>query len=82
MADLDLLVLGDANPALVLTGDAEPAFGQAERLVDEALVLSRPEDRATLTATGTIPALRGALLDRALLRRTRHVHVGSLVTVV
>jgi len=33
---LDLLVLGDANPDLVLTGDVEPAFGQAERLVDEA----------------------------------------------
>jgi sugar/nucleoside kinase (ribokinase family) len=36
-ADLDLLVLGDCNPDLVLRGDAvEPAFGQAERLVDEA----------------------------------------------
>ena len=36
MPAFDLLVLGDANPDLVLTGDAEPAFGQAERLVDEA----------------------------------------------
>ncbi len=36
-ADLDLLVLGDCNPDLILRGDAvEPAFGQAERLVDEA----------------------------------------------
>jgi sugar/nucleoside kinase (ribokinase family) len=33
---VDLLVLGDANPDLVLMGDVEPAFGQAERLVDEA----------------------------------------------
>jgi sugar/nucleoside kinase (ribokinase family) len=33
---LDLLILGDANPDLVLTGDVEPAFGQAERLVDGA----------------------------------------------
>lgn len=33
---VDLLVLGDANPDLVLTGDVDPAFGQAERLVDEA----------------------------------------------
>jgi sugar/nucleoside kinase (ribokinase family) len=32
----DLMVLGDANPDLVLTGDVVPAFGQAERLVDEA----------------------------------------------
>ena len=35
--DFDLLVLGDANPDLVLMGDeVAPAFGQAERLVDEA----------------------------------------------
>ena len=33
---LDLLVLGDTNPDLVLLGDVEPAFGQTERLVDEA----------------------------------------------
>ncbi len=34
---LDILVLGDANPDLVLSGeDVVPAFGQAERLVDEA----------------------------------------------
>jgi sugar/nucleoside kinase (ribokinase family) len=32
----DLLVLGDANPDLVLTGYVEPAFGQRERLVDAA----------------------------------------------
>jgi len=37
MSDFDLLVLGDANPDLVLMGDeVAPAFGQAERLVDEA----------------------------------------------
>jgi sugar/nucleoside kinase (ribokinase family) len=36
-ADLDLLVLGDCNPDLILRGDAvEPAFGQAERLIDAA----------------------------------------------
>ena len=36
-ADLDLLVLGDCNPDLILRGAAvEPAFGQAERLVDSA----------------------------------------------
>ena len=35
--DLDLLVLGDCNPDLILRGAAvEPAFGQAERLVDSA----------------------------------------------
>ena len=37
MADeLDLLVIGDANPDLILTGAVEPAFGQVERIVDEA----------------------------------------------
>jgi ribokinase len=32
----DVLVIGDANPDLVLTGDVVPAFGQAESLVDSA----------------------------------------------
>jgi sugar/nucleoside kinase (ribokinase family) len=37
MDDLDLLVLGDCNPDLVLRGpDLRPRFGQAEQLVDEA----------------------------------------------
>ncbi len=37
MSGFDVLVLGDANPDLVLSGETVvPAFGQAERLVDEA----------------------------------------------
>jgi sugar/nucleoside kinase (ribokinase family) len=37
VSDLDLLVIGDCNPDLVLSGDdVEPAFGQVERVVDEA----------------------------------------------
>jgi sugar/nucleoside kinase (ribokinase family) len=138
--DLDVLVLGDANPDLVLRGgDLEPAFGQTEQLVDEAVlavggsgaifacaaaklglrvgicgvvgddafgrfmrgeledasvdvhglivdpdrptgvtvVLSRPDDRAMLTATGTIAALSADSVDRDLLFSTRHVHVSS-----
>ena len=39
MPDFDLLVLGDVNPDLVLRGDVEPAFGQVEKLVDEADLL-------------------------------------------
>lgn len=39
MADFDLLVLGDANPDLVLRGDVRPAFGQVEKLVDDALLV-------------------------------------------
>jgi len=37
VSELDLLVVGDCNPDLVLRGgEVEPAFGQVERLVDEA----------------------------------------------
>ena len=37
MADLDLLVVGEINPDLILRGeDVAPAFGQAEKLVDAA----------------------------------------------
>jgi sugar/nucleoside kinase (ribokinase family) len=37
VSDLDLLVIGDCNPDLVLFGEhVEPAFGQVERVVDEA----------------------------------------------
>lgn len=37
MSGLDLLVVGDCNPDLVLRGgNVEPAFGQVERLVEEA----------------------------------------------
>ncbi|MGZ6703159.1 MAG: carbohydrate kinase family protein [Solirubrobacteraceae bacterium] len=36
-SEFDLLVLGDCNPDLVLTGDEiDPSFGQVERLVDDA----------------------------------------------
>lgn len=53
--DLDLLVLGDANPDLVVRGDdVTPAFGQAERLVDEA--------RLTVGGSGAITACGAARL--------------------
>jgi sugar/nucleoside kinase (ribokinase family) len=50
----DLLVLGDANPDLVLTGAVEPAFGQAERLVEGA--------RLTVGGSGAIVAAGAARL--------------------
>jgi len=54
-ADLDLLVLGDANPDLVLHGgDVVPAFGQAEHLVDDA--------RLTIGGSGAIFACGAAAL--------------------
>ncbi len=36
MPPFDLLVAGEINPDLILFGDVEPAFGQAEKLVDSA----------------------------------------------
>jgi sugar/nucleoside kinase (ribokinase family) len=140
VADLDVLVLGDANPDLILRGgDVTPAFGQEERIVEEGLlavggsgaifacaaaklglrvgicavvgddpfgrfiadelrdrgvdvrglivdagrptgvtvVLSKPDDRAMLTAPGTIAELSGERIDRDLLRSARHVHASS-----
>jgi sugar/nucleoside kinase (ribokinase family) len=51
----DLLVIGDANPDLVLRGgDVVPAFGQEERLVDEA--------RLDLGGSGAIMACGAARL--------------------
>src|SRR5215831_14544071 len=45
-----LLVVGDANPDLVLRGDVVPRFGQAEQLLDAAdLVLG---GSAAITAHG------------------------------
>jgi sugar/nucleoside kinase (ribokinase family) len=136
---LDLLVLGEANPDLILIGNVTPAFGQAERLVEDAVltvggsgaitacaasrlgmrvafcgvvgedlfgrfvhealidhgvdvgglvvdptvstgvtvVLSRAEDRASLTHVGAISHLRTELIPGPLLRAARHVHVSQ-----
>jgi sugar/nucleoside kinase (ribokinase family) len=136
--DLDLVVLGDVNPDIVVVG-AAPEYDQREVLVDSiamtiggsaaitaaaaarlglrvalvgvvgrdpfgqfvldelsqrgvdtvhcridperptgaTVVLARRDDRAILTATGTIPDLTAGDVPAALLERTRHVHVGS-----
>ena len=51
----DLVVLGDVNPDLILRGgDLVPAFGQAERLVDEATL--------TVGGSGAITACAAARL--------------------
>lgn len=36
MKPFDILVAGEINPDLILTGDVNPAFGQVEKLVDSA----------------------------------------------
>jgi sugar/nucleoside kinase (ribokinase family) len=136
---VDLLVLGDCNPDLLVTGADEPEFGQVERIVDGArlviggsaaimacgaarlglatglvgvvgddflgrfmreavaergvdvsavvvdgdqptgisIVLVRGDDRAILTALGTIAELSAEAIDHQLLRAARHVHVSS-----
>jgi sugar/nucleoside kinase (ribokinase family) len=42
-----------------------------------SVVLVRGEDRAILTALGTIPELSADVVDRAKLREARHVHLSS-----
>ena len=37
---IDILVIGEVNADLVLTGDVTPAFGQAEKLIDDATLTS------------------------------------------
>jgi len=36
MKTFDLLIPGEINPDLILSGDVEPQFGQAEKLVESA----------------------------------------------
>ncbi len=54
MTERDLLVLGDVNPDLVVTGDVEPRFGQVEVLVDTA--------RLVIGGSGAITACAAAKL--------------------
>jgi sugar/nucleoside kinase (ribokinase family) len=137
--DFDVIVVGELNADLILRGDVTPAFGQVEKIIDEAtltlgssagifacgaarlglhvafvgkvgddefghfvvhelnkrgietggividpatptglsVILSRPSDRAILTHLGSIAALRYDEIDRSLLSRARHLHLGS-----
>jgi sugar/nucleoside kinase (ribokinase family) len=61
MAEFDVLVVGEANPDLLLRGDVRPRFGQAEQLLTAAdLVLG---GSAAITAAGCARlGLRTALL--------------------
>jgi ribokinase len=86
---IDVLVVGDANPDLILRGDVVPRFGQAEQLLDAAdLVLA---GSAGIVAAGTARlGLRTALVAHvgrdafglAVLDqlRERGVDVSSVVT--
>ena len=139
MKDIDVLVVGELNADLILLGDVTPMFGQAEKVIDDAIltlgsssaifacgaarlglrvafigkigddefgrfvrreleargvdtaglvvdssiktglsvILSRGDDRAILTHLGSIAALRYEEINRPLLARARHLHLGS-----
>ena len=57
--------------------DASVSRVDPDRPTGVTVVLSRGEDRAMLTALGTIDALRGDDVDLDLLADARHVHVSS-----
>jgi sugar/nucleoside kinase (ribokinase family) len=135
----EVIVIGELNADLILNGDVEPAFGQVEKVIDDAtltlgsssaicacgmarlglrvafigkvgddligrfvlsqladrhvntagvvvdqgvktglsVILSRPTDRAILTYSGSIGALRFDEINFDLLRDGRHLHMGS-----
>jgi sugar/nucleoside kinase (ribokinase family) len=139
MKPYDILVAGEINPDLILTGDVVPEFGQIEKLVDSAsltigsssaifacgaarlglkvafigvcgddifghfmldemqqrgvdvshvmihegeqtglsIIFNQSTDRAILTHTGLIAALRASDIPDALLQSARHLHVAS-----
>ena len=54
VTDFDLVILGDANPDLILTGDVVPRFGQAEQVLGAA--------RLTVGGSGAITACAAARL--------------------
>ena len=135
----DILVAGEINPDLILTGDVVPVFGQVEKLVDSAtltvgsssaifacgaarlglkvafigicgddifgrfmldqmrargvdvsnvilredgqtglsVILNRGSDRAILTHSGLMAALKASDIPDTLLQNARHLHVAS-----
>ncbi len=54
MKDIDILVIGEINADLVLTGDVTPAFGQAEKIIADATL--------TIGSSGAIFACGAARL--------------------
>jgi sugar/nucleoside kinase (ribokinase family) len=137
--EFDIVVAGELNADLVLSGDVTPVFGQVEKLIDDAslvlgsssaifacgaarlglrvafigtvgddalgrfcieqlqargvhtqgvivrpdlktglsVIFNKTHDRAILTYSGSIRELRIADIDLALVRRARHMHIGS-----
>jgi sugar/nucleoside kinase (ribokinase family) len=88
MAGHDLVVLGDCNPDLVVTGDVVPAFEQVEKIVDQAVLTIGGSGAITAAGAarlGLRTALVGVVGDDQFGRlqldalRTRSVDVRSVV---
>jgi ribokinase len=62
--DIDVLVVGDANPDLILTGDTVPRFGQSEQLLE----------RADLVIGGS-----GAIVAHGVARLGRHATLAATI---
>ena len=62
--DLDVLVVGDLNPDLILRGDVVPRFGQSEQLLESA----------DLTLGGS-----GAIVAHGLARLGRRVALAAVI---
>lgn len=137
--DFDVVVMGDLNVDLILSGDVTPAYGQVEKLLDDvtltigsssaifacgvaklglrtafigkvgadtfgrflieslaergidttgividpniktgmSVMLSKRTDRAILTYLGSIAVFNLADIDMAIVKRARHLHMGS-----
>ena len=62
MTDLDLLVVGDCNPDLVLSGgDLVPRFSQVEQLVDNAeLVIGGSAEHRRIRSTSWVAPVGSA----------------------
>ena len=137
--DIDVLVIGELNPDLILSGDVAPVFGQVEKFIDDAtltlgsssaicacgmarlglrvafigkvgddmlgrfcilqliahnvdstsvvidpsvktglgVILSRGVDRAILTYSGSIGALRYPEISTRKIAQARHLHMGG-----
>lgn len=61
---VEILVVGDLNPDLVLAGDVVPRFGQAEQLLDDAALVIGGS--AAITAHGLARLARGVALLAAV----------------
>jgi sugar/nucleoside kinase (ribokinase family) len=77
-------MVGDAHFGRYMLGEMERAgietdqcLVQADAPTDATVVLSRGEDRATLTSTKLMTSLRIADVPATLLKASRHLHVAS-----